>query len=70
MTREDDLAEDYEQQAKIIWAKINGLKPLTMLYKGADLHNLNRKIAIYISIARECEHIAGLLREMKSDEVN
>ena len=41
-----------------------------MLYKGADLHNLNRKIAIYISIAREWEHIARLLREMKNDEVN
>lgn len=70
MTREEDLAADYEQQAKIIWAKINGLRPLAMLYKGADLHNLNRKIAIYISIARKCEHIARLLREMKSDEVN
>lgn len=69
MTREEDLAEDYEQQAKIIWAKINGLKPLTMLYKGTDLHNLNRKIAIYIKMARECEDIARLLREKESDEV-
>lgn len=48
-----DLAEDYEQQAKIIWAKINGLKPLTMLYKGADLHNLNNRLPHSRDFSRE-----------------
>lgn len=57
----DELAREYEQQYKIVTAKMDGLKPLLCVYTGEDLLLLRRKIKIYYDMACECKRVWSLL---------
>lgn len=58
----DELSKEYEQQADILQNKIDGLKPLLLVYQGEDLFMLRKKIKIYYDMAEECRHTADLLK--------
>lgn len=57
----DELAHEYNEQYRIICAKMDGLRPLLSVYSGEDLYRLRRKIRVYYDMACECRHIAALL---------
>lgn len=57
----NELAYEYEQQYKILCAKIDGLKPLLCVYRGEELVTLRRKIRIYYDMACECKRTAAIL---------
>ena len=45
------LAEEYENQYRVLNAKIQGLRPLLCVYRGEDLVLLRKKIKIYYDMA-------------------
>lgn len=57
----DELAKEYEQQYKILSAKLDGLKPLLCVYRGNDLLILRRKMKTYYDMACDCKRIYSLL---------
>lgn len=57
----NELAREYNEQYKILCAKMDGLRPLLSVYGGEDLYRLRRKIRAYYDMACECRHIASLL---------
>lgn len=57
----NELAHEYEQQYKVMSAKIDGLRPLLSVYRGEDLVRLRRKIRIYYDMACECKRTASML---------
>ena len=57
----DELAKEYEQQYKILSAKLDGLKPLLCVYRGNDLLILRRKMKNYYDMACDCKRIYSLL---------
>ncbi len=59
----DKLADEYQQQAGILFAKVDGLRPLLRVYTGEDLFQLQRKIAAYYDMATDCRRISVILRE-------
>lgn len=58
----DELAKEYETQAKNIQKKIDFLKPLQFIYSGEDLVSLRKKLKIYDDMYVECIRIAMLLK--------
>lgn len=62
------LAEEYNNQYRILNAKITGLRPLLCVYKGEDLVRLRRKIKIYYDMASQCKVIATMLSEYYTGE--
>lgn len=65
----DELAQEYEQQYKILKAKTDGLKPLLNVYRGEDLMLLRRRIKIYYDMACECKRIYALLSRYYEEEI-
>lgn len=57
----NELAHEYEQQYKVMSARIDGLRPLLSVYRGEDLVRLRRKIRIYYDMACECKRTASML---------
>lgn len=66
----DHLAREYEQQYKILCAKVDGLRPLLCVYSGEDLLLLRRKMRIYYDMACECKRIWNLLSGYYEEEDN
>lgn len=64
----EQLAGEYEQQYKILCAKMDGLRPLLHIYTGEDLVTLQRKIKIYYTMACECKNVASLLSAYYDDQ--
>ena len=58
-----ELAVEYKQQAKIIQEKIEALKPLALIYKGADLEVLKKKLKILQDMQSDCVATANLLED-------
>ena len=58
-----ELAVEYKQQAKIIQEKIEALKPLALIYKGADLEVLKKKLKILQDMQSDCTATANLLED-------
>ena len=54
----NELAQEYEQQYKILSARLDAMKPLLNVYRGNDLVLLRRKIRIYYDMACECKRTA------------
>ena len=42
----NELAHEYEQQYKVLSARLDAMKPLLCVYRGEDLVTLRRKIKI------------------------
>lgn len=57
----NELAHEYEQQYKVLSAKLDALRPLLCVYRGNDLYILRKKIRIYYDMACECKRTASLL---------
>lgn len=57
----NELAQEYEQQYKILSARLDAMKPLLNVYRGNDLVLLRRKIRIYYDMACECKRTASML---------
>lgn len=57
----NELAHEYEQQYKILSARLDAMKPLLNVYRGNDLVLLRRKIRIYYDMACECKRTASML---------
>lgn len=57
----DKLANEYNEQYKILCNKMDGLKPLLCVYRGQDLVLLRKRIKIYYDMACECKRISSLL---------
>lgn len=57
----DELAHEYEQQYRILNAKMDALKPLLCIYSGQDLYLLRKRIRIYYDMACECKRTASML---------
>lgn len=57
----DKLANEYNEQYKILCSKMDGLKPLLCVYRGQDLILLRKRIKIYYDMACECKRIFSLL---------
>lgn len=65
----NELADEYENQYKLLCTKIEGLRPLLCIYKGEDLYLLRRKIKTYYDMASQCKIIAVMLADYyKEDE--
>lgn len=62
------LAEEYENQYRVLNAKIKGLRPLLCVYTGEDLVQLRRKIKIYYDMASQCKVISTMLSDYYADE--
>lgn len=62
MTR-DELADEYEEQYRILKAKVESLTPLLFEYTGKDLYELRRKLVIYEDMAYDCKALAIALRK-------
>lgn len=58
----NELAEEYELQARVLDAKIDAIKPLLMIYKDTDLALLKKRICIYYNLSCECKRTALLLK--------
>ena len=58
-----ELAAEYKQQAKIIQEKIDALAPLALIYKGADLEVLKKKLKILQDMQSDCVATANLLED-------
>lgn len=63
----EELAKEYQQQYKIICAKIEGLRPLLYVYMGEDLYLLRKRIKIYYDMAYECKRTADILMNYYED---
>lgn len=57
----NELAHEYEQQYKILSARLDAMKPLLNVYRGNDLVLLRRKIRIYYDMACECKRTTSML---------
>lgn len=57
----NELAQEYDNQYKLLCAKLDGLKPLLCVYRGTDLLLLRKKMKIYYDMACECKNTALLL---------
>lgn len=57
----NELAHEYEQQYKILSARLDAMKPLLNVYRGNDLVLLRRKIRIYYDMACEYKRTASML---------
>ena len=66
----DELANEYEQQYRILCAKMDGLRPLLNIYTGEDLVVLRRKIKIYYNMACECKSVSSLLSSYYEEDGN
>lgn len=65
----NELADECENQYKLLCTKIEGLRPLLCIYKGEDLYLLRRKIKTYYDMASQCKIIAVMLADYyKEDE--
>ena len=64
----DELAHEYEQQYKVLCAKIEGMRPLLYVYRGEDLYLLRKRIKVYYDMACECKRIASLLNGYYDEE--
>jgi len=62
------LAEEYENQYRVLNAKIQGLRPLLCVYRGEDLVLLRKKIKIYYDMASQCKVIATMLSDYYNGE--
>lgn len=62
------LAEEYENQYRVLNAKIKGLRPLLCVYTGEDLVKLRRRIKIYYDMASQCKVISTMLSEYYIEE--
>lgn len=58
-----ELAAEYKQQAKIIQEQIEALTPLALIYKGADLEVLKKKLKILQDMQSDCVATANLLED-------
>ncbi len=58
----DELALEYEQQYRVLSAKLDGLRPLLSVYTGKDLYLLRKRMKIYYDMACECKYTASLLK--------
>lgn len=58
----EELAKEYEQQADILQNKIDGLKPLLLVYQGEDLFMLRKRIKILYDMWLECKETADILK--------
>lgn len=65
----DELAREYEQQYKVLCAKMDGLRPLLCVYRGKELLLLRRKILIYYDMACECKRIYSLLSRYYEEDL-
>lgn len=63
-----ELAQEYEDQYRVLNAKIKGLRPLLCVYRGEDLLQLRRKIKIYYDMASQCKVISTMLTEYYTEE--
>lgn len=64
----DELAQEYEQQYKVLTTKMDALKPLLCIYRGQDLYLLRKRIKIYYDMACECKRTASLLSGYYEEE--
>lgn len=62
------LAEEYENQYRVLNAKIKGLRPLLCVYTGEDLVQLRRRIKVYYDMASQCKVISTMLSEYYTQE--
>lgn len=62
------LAQEYENQYRILNSKIKGLRPLLCVYRGEDLLFLRRKIKIYYDMASQCKVISTMLSDYYTGE--
>lgn len=66
----NELAHEYEQQYEHLNSKIDGLKPLLLVYKAEDLKQLRKRMKIYYGMACECKRTASLLKGYESEDNN
>lgn len=64
----DELAREYEQQYRVLSAKLDGLRPLLYVYSGNDLVLLRKRIKIYYDMACECKMVSSLLSRYYDEE--
>lgn len=57
----DELSKEYEQQYRILCARIESLRPLLCVYTGEELRRLRQRIRTYYSMASDCSHISHIL---------
>ena len=64
----NELAHEYEQQYKVLSARLDAMKPLLCVYRGEDLVSLRRKIKIYYDMACECRKVYFMLSRYYEEE--
>ena len=64
----NELADEYENQYKLLCTKTEGLRPLLCVYKGEDLYLLRRKIKTYYDMASQCKTIAVMLADYYKED--
>lgn len=62
-----ELAKEYKKQYELLSAKIEGLRPLLVVYSGEDLFRLRKKIRIYYDMALECRRTWRMLEGYYDD---
>ena len=62
------LADEYNEQYKLLCVKVDGLLPLLSVYSDEDLYRLRRRIRVYHDMACECKKIADILRKSEVTE--
>lgn len=62
-----ELAKEYKKQYELLCCKIEGLRPLLVVYSGEDLLHLRKKIRVYYDMALECRHTWRLLESYYDD---
>lgn len=70
MTKIQQLSDEYNQQYKILCAKMDALKPLLCVYRGEDLYLLRKRIKVYYDMACECKRTALLLSGYYEEDTN
>lgn len=66
----NELAHEYDEQYRIINAKMDGLRPLLSVYRGEDLYALRRKLKVYYDMACECRQISCILCSYYEEDAN
>lgn len=56
-----ELAEEYEEQYRVLRDRIEGLRPLLCVYKGDALLDLRRRIKTYYDMAADCRRTSTIL---------
>lgn len=64
----EELANEYEQQYKVLTNKMDALRPLLCVYSGQDLYVLRKRIKIYYDMACECRRTASLLNNYYEED--